>query len=350
MMGQPGGVGPGDVLPFCSGMSGDQSFYSFEEQAGRPVALLISGMASPAELEPLTSAFTARAAAFAAEGADVRILAQLGAPRWIMTRPPDGVGLVHCPDRAIFDVAGPEPMVLVADRGLRLVARLHGADPVSAAEAALALVRALPREAATDSACPAPVLVRQHLFDADLCRRLICRFETGEHMDGAVASMDPSGALYNKLDANKKRRRDLVLDTDEPIQIEVAQLLSSRLVPEIAKAFHAETAFLDRVVIARYDDTGGYFNRHRDNTSPHLAYRQFALSVNLNTGDYEGGALRFPEFNDVAYNPPAGAGIVFSASLLHEASPIIRGSRYVLLTFLHSAAAEARRVQALRAA
>ncbi len=103
-------------------------------------------------------------------------------------------------------------------------------------------------------------------------------------------------------------------------------------------------------MIARYDDTGGYFHRHRDNTSPHLAYRQFALSVNLNTGDYEGGALRFPEFNDVAYNPPAGAGIVFSASLLHEASPIIRGSRYVLLTFLHSAAAEARRVQALQAA
>ena len=194
------------------------------------------------------------------------------------------------------------------------------------------------------------MLVRQGLFDPDLCRRLMHRFETGEHMDGTIASMDPNGALYNKLDAGKKRRRDLVLDVSEPLQIEVAETLSARLVPLIAKAFHAETAFLDRVVIARYDDTGGYFNRHRDNTSPHLAYRQFALSVNLNTGDYEGGALRFPEFNDVAYNPPAGAGIVFSASLLHEASPILRGSRYVLLTFLHSAAAEARRVQNLQAA
>ena len=350
MTGQPGGVGPGDVLPFCSGMSADQSFYSFEAQAGRPVALLVTGMASPAELEPMTSALAARAAAFAGAAADIRIVAQLGAPGWIMTRPPEGIGLVHCPDRGIFEVAGPEPMLLVADRGLRLVARLGLGDPASAADAALALIRALPRETATDSACPAPVLVRQGLFDPDLCRRLIHRFETGEHMDGAIASMDPNGALYNKLDEGKKRRRDLVLDTCEDIQLEVAQLLSTRLVPEIAKAFHAETAFLDRVVIARYDDTGGYFHRHRDNTSPHLAYRQFALSVNLNTGEYEGGALRFPEFNDVAYNPPAGAGIVFSASLLHEASPILRGSRYVLLTFLHSAAAEARRVQNLQAA
>ena len=349
MTGQPGGLRPGDVLPFCSGMAGDQSFYSFEGQAGRPVALLLAGMASPAEMEPLTTAFAARAAAFAAEGADIRILAQIGAPGWIMTVPPEGVGLVHCPDRALFDAAGETPAVLLADRGLRLVARLEAADPASACEAALALVRGLPREEA-GGVCPAPVLVRPGLFDPDLCKRLMLRFETGEHMDGTIASMDPSGALYNKLDAGKKRRRDLVLDTDEPIQAEVAEVLSARLVPEIAKAFHAETAFLDRVVIARYDDTGGYFHRHRDNTSPHLAYRQFALSVNLNTGDYEGGALRFPEFNDVAYNPPAGAGIVFSASLLHEASPILRGSRYVLLTFLHSAAAEARRVQGLRAA
>jgi predicted 2-oxoglutarate/Fe(II)-dependent dioxygenase YbiX len=330
-------------------MASDQSFYSFEAQAGRPVALLLAGMASPSEMALLTTAFAARAAAFEAEGADIRILAQIGAPGWITTVPPAGLGLVHCPDRALFEAAGAAPLVLLADRGLRLVARLEAADPAAACEAALALARALPREQAS-GVCPAPVLVRPGLFDPDLCRRLMLRFETGEHMDGTIASMDPSGALYNRLDAGKKRRRDLVLESDEPMQAEVAEVLSTRLVPEIARAFHAETAFLDRVVIARYDDTGGYFHRHRDNTSPHLAYRQFALSVNLNTGDYEGGALRFPEFNDVAYSPPAGAGIVFSASLLHEASPVTRGSRYVLLTFLHSAAAEARRAQGLRAA
>ncbi len=349
MTGQPASLRQGDVLPFCSGMSSDQSFYSFEEQAGRPVALLVAGLASPADLAPLMSAFAARARAFAAEGADIRVLVPLGAPDWIMTMPPAGMGLAHCPGRALFDAAGEAPVVLLADRGLRLVSRLHGGDPQAACEAALALVRALPHEQA-NGVCPAPVLVRPGLFEPDFCRRLIEHFERGDHVDGAVASMDPAGALYNKLDAGKKRRRDLVLDGREPIQAEVAAILSARLVPEIARAFHAEADFLDRVVIARYDDTGGYFNRHRDNTSPHLAYRQFALSVNLNTGDYGGGALRFPEFNDVAYNPPAGAGIVFSASLLHEASPVTRGSRYVLLTFLHSAAAEARRVAGLKAA
>jgi len=343
---QSGSLSLGDALPFCSGMGADQRFYSFEEQAGRPAALLLAAMMSPSEIEPLMRAFAARRAAFETKGADLRVLVQLGAPGWLTAAPPEGLKLVHCPDRAIFEAAG-APAVLVADRALRLVARLEIDDPEAAAEAALA---AMPDPGSAEATWPAPVLLRPGLFDPAFCRRLIERFETGDHIDGTVASMDPAGALYNKLDAGKKRRRDLVLETDDPLQIEIAEVLSARLVPEISKAFHAETAFVDRVVIARYDDTGGYFIRHRDNASPHLAYRQFALSVNLNTGAYEGGALRFPEFNDVGYEPPAGAGIVFSASLLHEASPVTRGSRYVLLTFLHSAAAEARRVAGLRAA
>ena len=68
----------------------------------------------------------------------------------------------------------------------------------------------------------------------------------------------------------------------------------------------------------------------------------FAISLNLNTHEYEGGELCFPEFDDHRYNPPAGGALVFSASLLHEAMPVTRGSRYVLLSFLGSAAAQAK--------
>ena len=350
MSGQPSRLQRGDVLPFCSGMSSGNQYYSFEEQAGRPAALILAGRAPPAALKPLVDAFAARASDFDAAGADVRLLVELGAPSWLMAESPSLLRLVHCPTKALFEAAGRETAVLVCDRAMRLAARLSPDDPPGAAESALLAIGALPRETAARASCPAPVLVRPGLFDPDLCRRLVASFEAGDHVDGAIASLDADGGLYNRLDAAKKQRRDLVLDPAGALCGEVAEALSSRLTPEIAKAFQAEAAFIDRVVIARYDDTGGYFTRHRDNSSPHLAYRQFALSVNLNTGEYEGGALRFPEFNDVAYEPPAGAGIVFSASLLHEATPVTRGSRYVLLTFLHSAAAEAKRVAGLKAA
>ncbi len=77
----------------------------------------------------------------------------------------------------------------------------------------------------------------------------------------------------------------------------------------------------DRILVARYDDSGGYFRRHRDNIGTSVAFRQFALSVNLNAEAYEGGYLLFPEYNDHRYRPRTGEGMVFSASLLHEGDP-----------------------------
>jgi len=58
------------------------------------------------------------------------------------------------------------------------------------------------------------------------------------------------------------------------------------------------------------------------------------MSVNLNDG-YEGGAVRFPEFSDELYRAPAGGAVIFSCSLLHEAMPVDRGTRFVALSFLY---------------
>ncbi len=65
------------------------------------------------------------------------------------------------------------------------------------------------------------------------------------------------------------------------------------------------------------------------------AHRRFAVSLNLNTGEYEGGLLWFPEFGRQQYAAPAGGAVVFSCSLLHEATPVTSGSRYVFLPFLY---------------
>ena len=54
----------------------------------------------------------------------------------------------------------------------------------------------------------------------------------------------------------------------------------------------------------------------------------------MNTGEYEGGDLRFPEYGIDLYRPPTGGAIVFSCSLLHEVLPVTKGRRFVFLTFL----------------
>ncbi|MBL8709410.1 MAG: 2OG-Fe(II) oxygenase, partial [Rhodospirillaceae bacterium] len=71
-----------------------------------------------------------------------------------------------------------------------------------------------------------------------------------------------------------------------------------------------------------------------DNLSPSTADRRFALTINLNTPEYEGGELVFPEYGPERYSPPAGGAILFSCSLLHEALPVTKGARFTLLSFL----------------
>jgi predicted 2-oxoglutarate/Fe(II)-dependent dioxygenase YbiX len=230
------------------------------------------------------------------------------------------------------------PVALVIDRGGRVVhqASVYGADDLLRAH-----VCAAPRlwsEPARRCASSAPVLILPNLLTPADCRALIEHFEQTDHRAGVMASVK-DGQPVAKLDESKKRRREIELQVGEPVHDMILNVLAERCAPEIKRAFQADIAHADRILIARYDDSGGYFKRHRDDAAPQTAFREFAISLNLNTEDYEGGELLFPEFDDHRYSPPAGSAIIFSASLLHEAAPVTRGSRYVVLSFLCTARA-----------
>jgi len=68
--------------------------------------------------------------------------------------------------------------------------------------------------------------------------------------------------------------------------------------------------------------------------TPSTAYRRFAMSLNLNTEEFESGELRFPDYGDQRYRPDTGSAIVFSSSLLHEALHVTSERPFVLLAFL----------------
>src|SRR5262249_52451146 len=113
-----------------------------------------------------------------------------------------------------------------------------------------------------------------------------------------------------------------------------------RLLPEVHKAYQFRVTRIERHIVACYDAAeGGHFAPHRDNTTRGTAHRRFAVSLNLNTGQYEGGMLCFPEFGPQLYNAPAGGAVVFSCSLLHAATPVTKGKRYAFLPFLYDEAA-----------
>jgi predicted 2-oxoglutarate/Fe(II)-dependent dioxygenase YbiX len=140
------------------------------------------------------------------------------------------------------------------------------------------------------------------------------------------------------LDDFKKRRDATIADVQ--LCAALTDRLGRRLTPEIRKAFQFAATRVERHIVACYDATdGGYFRAHRDDTTKGTAHRRFAVSINLDAEAHDGGDLRFPEFGSRTYRPPTGGAVVFSCSLLHEATPVTRGRRYAYLPFLYDEAA-----------
>jgi predicted 2-oxoglutarate/Fe(II)-dependent dioxygenase YbiX len=335
----------GDRAPGFVGASASGRFFALDGQAGRPVAIVTLGALTPDAAAAILGKLRAAKPMFQAAGVDIVTLAPATpaftgrfaadptvADELFYCTGGDGLELTH--------VAGAAAAVLI-DRSGRVVDIQALA---SATDLAAWLSASAPRiwsEPAQVRASTAPVLIIPNIAPPSLCRALIDHFEASPHAAGVMASFNDGGA-YAKLDESKKKRRDTELTAEDPLHGVILQLFVQRVIPEIRRAFQTDMAYADRILLARYDDTGGYFKRHRDNAAPHTAFREFAISLNLNTHEYEGGELMFPEYDDHRYNPPAGGAIVFSASLLHEAMPVTKGQRYVLLSFFGSAAAQAK--------
>lgn len=180
----------------------------------------------------------------------------------------------------------------------------------------------------------APVLIVPEVLEQSLCKRLIAHFDKSEHTPSGV--LDLSGKTPQwRPDPAVKQRRDLQLEDPELIGA-VERAIAARVLPQIRKAFNYVVTHHEPFKLVRYDTGSGYFRPHRDNETRDTQYRRFAMTINLNTGEYDGGGLEFPEFGDALYRPPLGGGIVFSCSLLHEATDITRGSRYAILVFFYN--------------
>lgn len=335
---------PGDAAPwFRAPTLGGSEDFVFDTVAGRHIVLLFAGTAGSdqgqAALRQLAMnrhLFDDRRSCFfgvtcdPGDAADGRIARMLPGIRWFLDY---DQGMSHR-----FGAAGEgqedRPHWLLLDPTLRVIVRADLADG-DRLFAELASLLARPREEGI-----APVLVVPRIFDDALCRRLIGLYDThGGLPSGHMSEKD--GKTVGVLNTAFKRRQDYNLDEEPELRALIRQRLSRLLVPQIERAFQFQATRIERYLVACYDGDGdgGYFKPHRDNTTTGTAHRRFACTINLNTEDYEGGDLRFPEYGERLYRAPTGGAVVFSCSLLHEATPVTRGRRYAYLPFLYDDAA-----------
>jgi peroxiredoxin/predicted 2-oxoglutarate/Fe(II)-dependent dioxygenase YbiX len=226
-------------------------------------------------------------------------------------------------------------VVLAPNR--HILAVIHGGDDQpDQALAAIARAATQRRHALVSNPHPPILIVPDVLSRAD-CQHLMNVFAAPET---PFITLDHGAAMPAhdyKIRVPEYGRRDRIdhFIVNPATNALIHNRYQARLFPEIKKAYQYEVTRYEPYRIGCYEgERGGELHGHRDNTLPFVAHRRFAVSVNLNSEEFEGGELRFPEFGDETYRPPTGAAIAFSCSMLHEAMHVTAGRRLVLLAFL----------------
>jgi len=339
-------LAPGDRAPDFLLADETGAFHRFTERArGNPILLLLLA-GDAAEVAAASAA--AAASGIGRLGADVIAIRKGEAPpaaergeriTWL----DDAKGKIL---EGFADGAGlprGRPAALLLDANQRILDLAAGGDLLAWAAARLAALP--PPGPAQALGLVAPVLIVPNVLDRAACRALVERWERG-HEEGSVASVVDGAEVQRVYHAMKKRRDHAI--QDPALLQNLIQTIGRRIAPELDRAFGFRRFRFDRFIVTCYDaERGDYFRRHRDNASAGTADRRFALTLNLNTEEHEGGDLLFPEYGPHHYRPPTGGAILFACGLLHEALPVTRGRRFTLLSFLRDpGAATGREAQA----
>ena len=327
----------GDVLPDVSLRTPDGQPVLLGARCGFGVPLVI--WVPEGAAEPLTATMLAgQFEAFVTAGA--RVFVVLGGGSLLDSLPADlrPLGLIDADGslRAALGLAGGglaagALVVLGADGRVLMLGK-----PSALGEALAACRRLFERTRPNTVRAQAPALMIPEVLEPALCAALMDYWQTADKIVNAVATPDRGGAVQS---TGAKRRTDVLVE--EPgLEAALRTRIVTRVVPMVEKAFCFKIAEYQTPRVGCYDAAeAGAFQRHRDNMTPFTSQRRFAMTLNLNTGDYEGGTLWFPEFGRQLYEAEAGAAVVFSCSLLHEALPVIAGRRFGVFTFFFDAEA-----------
>jgi len=332
-----GDIAPACALPTAAGGTAD---LRGDAVAGNPLVLVFCPRFDTPGVAGALSRYKAALAAFEAAGA--RIFALTLAPARTAADQKLPFPLLLDRDGKAFAAFGAGtrdlPTTIVLRRNNHAAA-IFKDEPATQAERALAALAALAAE--RSQAIPAPhppILIVPDVLSREDCRRLIQVYATRGKTFIEPGHGDDKMTVDYKMRIPEYGRGDRIdhwlveRDTTSFIDGRFAQ----RLFPEIRKAFQYAITQRERMRIGCYTGMrGGEIHGHRDDSEVISAHRRFACSVNLNTEEFEGGELRFPEYGDQRYRPAAGAAIVFSSSILHEAIEVRSGTRYVLLAFLY---------------
>lgn len=322
--------------------NGEPAFSHADHLAGRPLVLLFCPTDGSALPESLLAAFRARHGEMAA----------LAVTLFVLSRLPPEVGratrqVMQLPFKLLSDTSGNvfsgygidatgAATVVVLDRNHRVARILRETAPDRLAAATLDYIQhAFPRRQDRLQA-HAPVLLLPRVLDEADCLRLIELWNRPVPVWNSADGFTSEGHRREAADfkvghAGVYGHMTEYVVRDAAVEGFLDRRFNRRVAAEMRKAFQTAVSKRENYRIVRYDSaSSGVLHPHRDNPTKETAHRRFTMTINLNAGDYEGGALRFGEYGDHLYEVERGTAVIWSAALLHEVTPVTGGARFVL--------------------
>lgn len=246
--------------------------------------------------------------------------------------------------RKIFAISQTGGTAIILSRNQRIITRIEAEDGASLLAQIIERVKQIKkpeRLVVSEQNMHAPVILIPEAISEQLCADLLEFWKTSEKYQGSIGA-----GGTEKVNLSGKRRVDANI-TDRQMLARIDQEICKRVLPELRKVACVEIAYRERYKIGAYSSADkGFYNQHRD-TAKHLDFRRYSMSLCLG-GDYEGGLLQFPEYDNCAYRLHARCAAIFPSTLLHGVTPVTAGERFVMVSFFYTEA-EAR-IRRLRGA
>ena len=175
------------------------------------------------------------------------------------------------------------------------------------------------------------VVHRENFLSLSQCQKLMRYLETGQPTDSELAGNYDDDLVNKKVRDNKE-----VVINNEQLKNKLKMLfeLSNQSI------WKYNIKELEKVKILRYEN-GGKYKWHTDCGSKETSTRKLTAVVQLSDETlYEGGDLEFGITDDTGekyYTAPRTRGsiIIFPAFLSHRVTPITKGRRYSLITWMN---------------
>ena len=169
------------------------------------------------------------------------------------------------------------------------------------------------------------------LYTSRRCAALTARVRRSRQWTDAEVLRHEQQGVHAAPDPAARAARVLAGTLAAEMECDFERKIHTIVEPLLKKTWNADLPQCEGTQIVRYKP-GGHYVPHTDAGPDEFENRYFTVLCYLND-DFVGGKTSFPSLNYSA-TPQAGKAIIFPATYLHCAEPVVSGEKLILLTWV----------------